>query len=71
MESNRKPRQAGETRVEGTKGRGRPRKEWEEHAWKLTWKKGKTLQQAIWLVKDRTAFRIWLMEPDAQRATKE
>jgi hypothetical protein len=50
---------------EGTKGRERPRKEREEHVRKLMRKKGKTLQQAIWLVKDRTAFWIWLMEPDA------
>jgi hypothetical protein len=31
VESNRKPRQVWKTRVQGTKGRGRPRMEWEEH----------------------------------------
>jgi hypothetical protein len=32
---------------------------------KFTRKKGKTLQEAARLAKDRKAFRTWLMEPDA------
>jgi hypothetical protein len=65
MYSNRKPKQVWETRVEGTKGRGRPRMEWEEHVRKLMKKKGKTLQQAIWMVKERKASWIWFVEPKA------
>jgi hypothetical protein len=51
-------------------GRGKPRIEWEEHMRKLTRKKGNTLQEETRLAKDRKAFRIWLMQPDASKGDK-
>ena len=63
MDSNKKPWQVWDARVEGTWGRGRPRIEWEELVWKLT-KKGKTLQEVTALVKDREALQILLMKTD-------
>jgi hypothetical protein len=65
MDSNRKPRQVWETKVEGMRRRGRPGMEWEEDMWKLMRKEGKTFQEATRLAKDREAFWIWLMQPDA------
>ena len=64
MDSNKKPRQVWETRVEGMEGRERPRIEWEERVRKLV-KKVKTLLEVTRLVKDRQAFHIWLMNPNA------
>jgi hypothetical protein len=51
-------------RVDRAQGRGWPGKEWEKHMQKLTRKKGKTLQGASRVAKDRKAFQIWLMQPD-------
>ena len=63
MDSNRKPRQVWETRVEGMEGRVTPRIEWEDHVWKLMRKKVKSLLETTRLVKDRKAFQIWLLWP--------
>jgi hypothetical protein len=65
MDSNKKPRQVWEAGVEGMEGRERPRIDWEEHMWKLMRKKVKTLLEVTRLVKDRKAFQIWLMNPNA------
>jgi hypothetical protein len=43
MDRNRMPRHVWETRIEGPRGKGRPRIKWEGHMQKLVRKKGKTL----------------------------
>jgi len=63
MDSNKKPRQVWDARVQGMWGRGRPRIKWEELVWKVT-KKGKTLQEVTGLMKDREAIQILLMKTD-------
>jgi hypothetical protein len=65
MGNNRKPRQVWETRVERMEGRVRPRIGWEEHMQKLMRKTVKTLLETTRLVKDKKAFQIWLMNPNA------
>jgi hypothetical protein len=65
MDSNRKPGRVWETRVEGSRGRGRPTIEWEEHVRKLVRRKGKSLREATRLASERKAFRNWLMQSDA------
>jgi hypothetical protein len=65
MDGNRKPGQVRETRVEGSRRRGRPRIEWEGHVRKLARRKGKSLREATRLASERKAFRNWLMQPDA------
>jgi hypothetical protein len=61
MDDNRKPRQVWETRLEGARRRERPR----TIGGAYVEAEGKNLQEATRLVKDRKAFPIWLMQPDA------
>jgi ribosomal protein L21E len=65
MDSNRNAGKVWETRVEGSRGRGMPRIEWEGHVRKLAGRKGKSLQEEIRLASERKAFRNWLTQPDA------
>lgn len=64
IDGNRKPRQVGETNVEGMCRRARPGIEWKEHMWKLTRKKGKTVQEVRRLAKDREALWICNLMPE-------
>jgi hypothetical protein len=64
MDDNRKPRQVWETRLEGARRRERPRTMGGAYL-EADEEKGKNLQEATRLVKDRKAFPIWLMQPDA------
>jgi hypothetical protein len=54
-DGNRKPWQVCERELGGHRG---PRIEWEEHMWKLTWKKREAVAEGDWGLKDRKAFRI-------------
>jgi hypothetical protein len=62
---NRKPEKVRETRVERSRGRGRPRIGWEGQVRKLARRKGKSLPEATRLASDRKAFRNWLVQTDA------
>jgi hypothetical protein len=69
MDSNIKPRQAWETKIEGLEGRVRPRIEWEEHV-RTVMREGITLLEVTKLVKVRKAFQIWLMNLKARKGSK-
>lgn len=60
-----KPRQVWETRFEGMEGRVRAKIGWEEPMQKLMRKTVKTLLETTRLVKDKKAFQICLMNPNA------
>jgi hypothetical protein len=57
MQDYRKPKQAMVARREKRRGRGRPRKIWEDCVIDVAWRKGKTLADMKRLARDRTAFR--------------
>lgn len=65
MDSNSKLRQEWKNKSWGDARKGRPRTEWE-----LTRKKGKTLQEATKLAKDKKALPNWRMQPDAWKGNK-
>jgi hypothetical protein len=69
MDSNIKPRQSWETKIEGLEGRVKPRIEWEEHA-RTVMREGITLLEVTKLVKVRKAFQIWLMKLKARKGSK-
>ena len=58
MQDYRKPKQAVEARREKRRGRGRPRKNWEECVIDVARRKGKTLADMKRLARDRRRRRI-------------
>jgi hypothetical protein len=65
MQDYRKPKQAMEARRE-KRGRGRPRKTWEDCVVDAARRKGKTLVDLRRLARDRTAVRQWTEDPTLQ-----
>jgi hypothetical protein len=59
MQDYRKLKQAMEARREKRRGRGRPRRTWEDCVVDVARRKGKTLADLRRLARDRTAFRQW------------
>ena len=59
MAEARKPRQILEARIEGKKGRGRPRKVWMDDIKEATGRRGKTRQEARSMAMTRKDFRRW------------
>jgi hypothetical protein len=66
MQDYRKPKQAMKTRREKRRGRGRPRKAWEDCVIDVARKKGKALADLGRLARDGIAFRQWTEEPTLQ-----
>jgi hypothetical protein len=66
MQDYRKPKQAMEARREKRRGRGRPRKTWEDSVIDVARRNGKTLADMKRLARDRTAFRQWTEDPTLQ-----
>jgi hypothetical protein len=66
MQDYRKPKQAMEARREKRRGRGRPRKTWEDCVMDLARKKGKTFVELKRVARDRIAFRKWTEDPTLQ-----
>jgi hypothetical protein len=59
MQDDRKPKQAMEARREKRRGRGRPRRTWEDCVVDVARRKGKTFVELKRLAGDRIAFRRW------------
>ena len=60
--------------VEGSRGRGRPRIDWDGYMEKIVNKKGKTFREAKQLTRDRAKYRKWinrLRKPDARKGIRE
>jgi hypothetical protein len=55
-----------EARREKRRGRGRPRKTWEDSVIDAARRKGKTLADLRRLVRDRIAFSQWTEDPTLQ-----
>jgi hypothetical protein len=66
MQDYRKPKQAVEVRREKRRGRGRPRRTWEDCVIDLAKRKGKNLADMKRLPLDRIAFRQWTEDPTLQ-----
>jgi hypothetical protein len=66
MQDYRKPEQAMEARREERRGRGRPRKTWEDCVIDVTRRKGKTLADMTRLARDRIAFGKWTEDQTLQ-----
>jgi hypothetical protein len=66
MQDYRKPKQAVEARREKRRGRGRPRKTWEDCVIDVARTKGKTFVELKRLARDRIAFRKWTEDPTLQ-----
>jgi hypothetical protein len=66
MQDYRKPKQAMEARREKIKGRGRPRKTWEDCVIGVGRRKGKTLAYMKRLARDGITFRQWTEDPILQ-----
>jgi hypothetical protein len=59
MAEDRKPRQILEARIEGTRGRGRPRKVWMDDIKEAAGRRRKTIQEARSMAMSRKDFRRW------------
>ena len=59
LDENRIPRKVYEARTEGTRGRGRPRLEWERYITEIAREKGKSLHEVKKLSKNRKEYRKW------------
>jgi hypothetical protein len=66
MQDYRKPRQAMEARTEKRRGRGRPRKTWEDCVIDVARRKGKTFVELNRVAQDRIAFRKQTEDPTLQ-----
>jgi hypothetical protein len=66
IQDYRKPKQAMEARREKRRGRGRPRKTWEDCVTDVAKRKGKTFVELKRLARDRIAFRKWTEDPKMQ-----
>ena len=67
MAEERKPRQLLGARPIGKRGRGCPRKTWEDVIEELGRQKGKTMREMEKLAKDRKGFSRWTEDPDTGR----
>jgi hypothetical protein len=66
MQDYRKPKQAMEARREKRRGRGRPRRTWEDCVIDAARRKGKTFVELRRLARDRIAFSQWTEHPTLQ-----
>jgi hypothetical protein len=66
IQDHRKPKQAMEVRREKRRGRGRPRRTWEDCVIDVAMRKRNTLADMRRLAGDRTAFRQWTEYPTLQ-----
>jgi hypothetical protein len=66
MQDYRKRKQAMEARREKIRGRGRPRKNWEDCVKDVARRKRKTLAETKRLARDRIASRQWTEDPALQ-----
>jgi hypothetical protein len=66
MQEYRTPKQAVEARREKRRGRGIPRRTWEDCVIDVARRKGKTLADMKRLARNRTAFRQWTEDPTLQ-----
>jgi hypothetical protein len=57
MVEDRKPRQILEARIDGKRGRGRPRKVWMDDIKEAAGRRGKTIQEARCMEMTRKDFR--------------
>jgi hypothetical protein len=67
MAEERKPRLILGARHIGKRGRGRPRKTWEDVIEEFGRQKGKTMREMDKLAKDRNGFSRWTEDPDTGR----
>jgi hypothetical protein len=63
MAEDRKLRQILEARIEGNRGRRRPRKVWMDDIKQAAGRRGKTLQEARSVAMTRKDFRRWTDDP--------
>jgi hypothetical protein len=63
MAEDRNPRQILEARVEGKRGRGRPRKVWMDDIKEAAGRRGNTIQEARSMAMTRKDFRRWTEDP--------
>jgi hypothetical protein len=63
MAEDRKPRQILEARIEGKRGRGRPRKVWMDDITEAAGRRGKTIQEARSMAITRKNLRRWTEDP--------
>jgi hypothetical protein len=63
MAEDRKPRQILEAKIEGRRGRGRPRKVWMDDINESAGRRGKTIQEARSMAMTRKDFRRWTEDP--------
>jgi hypothetical protein len=63
MAEDRKPRQILEARIEGKRGRGRPRKVWMDDIKEAAGRRGKTIQEARSMAITRKNLRRWTEDP--------
>jgi hypothetical protein len=66
MQDYRKPKQAMEAWREKRRGRGRPRKTWEDCVIDVARRKGKTFVELKRLAGDGIAIRQWTEQPTLQ-----
>jgi hypothetical protein len=69
MQDCRKPKQVMEARREKRRGRGRPRRTWEDCVIDEARRRGKTLANLRRLARDGTVFRQWTEDPTLQGNT--
>jgi hypothetical protein len=67
MAEERKPRQILGARPIGKRGRGRPRKTWEDVTEELGRQKRKNVREMDKLANDRIRFDRWTEDPDTGR----
>jgi hypothetical protein len=70
MAEDRKPRRILEARIEGKRGRGRPRKVWMDDIKEPAGRRGKTIQEAKSMAMTRKDFRRWT-EDTTLKGTRE
>jgi hypothetical protein len=63
MAEDRKPRQILKARIEGKRGRGRPRKVWMNDIKEAAVRRGKTIQEARSMAMTRKDYRRWTEDP--------
>jgi hypothetical protein len=63
MAEDRKPKQILEARIEGKRGRGRPRKVWMDDMKEAAGRRGKTLREARSMAMTSQDFRRWTEDP--------